>query len=429
MANELGMFGVMPEDIQRQIQEGDNNEAFRMAQLSPGRVGVAVAGQQSRMAGRAIESALGIEDPRVKRAKEMQAIVQEIQGQEGMDDPATFYQTIAKKLAERGFMNEATAMYSKVADLKNKNLDRDLKLAQIEETSERRKEANEIARERVAAAKAAAEAQAARNALVAAGKDPDWLKNADKQSLAIAEIYGPEGAAKFWESLRDTKGDFAAAHRSLKGMPKINKNGPASYEANGRVFIKNEDGSYKDVGAAPARGTNVRIDNNIPRDNRDIATIVDRTAERGKKPLEAIRSMDAAIKLLESDNPNAQMQGRTALVGVFQNQISNQDWLRGDNVGSLVDKLGNNLSEFTTGTITEKSRKEKVEVLKQIRKVAADEVKRINREGKAQVDAVQKGVPIDLEKLMTVPDSVNEDKPKKRIKVTLSSGKTVEVEQ
>ncbi len=292
MANELGMFGVMPEDIQRQIQEGDNNEAYRMAQLSPGRVGVAVAGQQSRMAGRAIESALGIEDPRVKRAKEMQAIVQEIQGQEGMDDPATFYETMAKKLAERGFMNEATAMYSKVYASQKDKADRDVKRQELQDKVE-------IARERNKTAERIAE-------LRSKGKDPDWQSKFEKDFKDLVKEFGGEAVGEYHRLMRQTDGDYAVASEALKKSPKFSE-GKWVTTPDGRSAFMQQNTETGEMEIKGTGGTNVNIG-----EKADSQISVKRTI-RNEEALE--KQVDSATKMVPYINMYKEIIKRSIITG------------------------------------------------------------------------------------------------------------------
>lgn len=107
-----GLFGLPPEDIRKQLQQEQLNFATQFAStygneydkrnaLLGGMVGNAVANLGAGL--------FGVQDPRLKRATDLEGILQATQQElgENVNNPAVLYPTLQKKLADAGFSREA----------------------------------------------------------------------------------------------------------------------------------------------------------------------------------------------------------------------------------------------------------------------------------------------------------------------------------
>lgn len=99
---EAGLFGVPPELLQQVIQEENEKRRADFAAANP----YAQVGMLAGSAGESARGLLGGEDPRLKRAKELDAIKQEI-AQFGITDEAQMFKVAAQKLREKGYLQEA----------------------------------------------------------------------------------------------------------------------------------------------------------------------------------------------------------------------------------------------------------------------------------------------------------------------------------
>jgi len=200
-----GMLGIDPAMVQQQVNQEGDNQYYKLAQLQPGRVGVATSGALANRGGNALLGAFGIQDPRVEKASRMQQAVKELQDS-GIDasDPEQFYEALAKKFAEKGFMEEAMAVSEKLQAVRTKG--EELKLNRFKVSEQRA-----IAEARLEAAKEAARAKAE-------GKDPEWYKKALESERTYLKEYGPKAVANWWKIMRDTRGDSEAALEAFDGI-------------------------------------------------------------------------------------------------------------------------------------------------------------------------------------------------------------------
>jgi hypothetical protein len=122
----------------QQQQAQDMNQANQWGQGSLGQQ-ISTAGYMGgTMLGRGLQGlgqAAGIipEDPRIAEARKLQEVTKEIQ-QEGIDpsDPIKFYDTLSRKLADRGLTEQSLQMSVKAADLKMKQLKNSAEIGKLD---------------------------------------------------------------------------------------------------------------------------------------------------------------------------------------------------------------------------------------------------------------------------------------------------------
>ena len=243
-----GLFGLPPEDIRKQLQQEQlnfatqfantyNNEYDKRNALLGGMVGNAVANLGAGL--------FGVQDPRLKRATDLEGILQSTQQELGGDvnNPAVLYPALQKKLADAGFSREAM----QVGQVGQKAIqDARLNQATIAE-----KEASAIAKTRE---KLGAFAQT----LLAAGLKPgseEWNKamkdKIEKETYIAEKTVTPENKAEAvkLKEFTDKFGEVIGSTLFLEWKNELEQRKAASY-GTGKVFSASgkELGGYSDKG-------------------------------------------------------------------------------------------------------------------------------------------------------------------------------------
>lgn len=144
---QQGMFGPSVEELQRSLMEkqqlSDFNQSRLFGEMGLGQqIGTAAYGGglgMTRGLGQ-LGQAFGVipEDPRIMEARKLQEVTTEIQ-QEGVDpsDPIKFYDTLSRKLADRGLTEQSLQMSVKAADLKMKQLKNSAEIGKLDAEREK----------------------------------------------------------------------------------------------------------------------------------------------------------------------------------------------------------------------------------------------------------------------------------------------------
>ena len=333
-----GLFGLPPEDIRQQLQQEQLNFATQFANtygneydkrnaLLGGMVGNAVANLGAGL--------FGVQDPRLKRATDLEGILQSTQQELGdfVNNPAVLYPALQKKLADAGFSREAM----QVGQVGQKAIqDARLNQATIAE-----KEASAIAKTRE---KLGAFAQT----LIAAGLQPgsaEW--NQAMKDKIEKETYIPE---------KTVTPQNEAESAVLNKYKKLYPDNPGLAGEAFLEYISNLKQQEAKAGVAPGQTEPIDISR------------LDTSFEKFVTPnKEKLSSINEALKLAEQalTNPQAGVQLNALLVSLYQaGKVSNQDINRTANPGSLPAQVLNNFNKIISGTDTETNIADKVKLLK-----------------------------------------------------------------
>jgi hypothetical protein len=113
MANGQSLLGTMfqtPAEVERQRQQRLFEQARQSAALTPEQQGAFIAARSGQMTGRLLSDVAGFEDPELKKARELQGIVNEVKNSlsaADQQDPAKVYSALAKRAGELGYTRES----------------------------------------------------------------------------------------------------------------------------------------------------------------------------------------------------------------------------------------------------------------------------------------------------------------------------------
>ena len=107
-AQETGMFGPMPYEVEEQIRQQRRAEAMQMAQMNPNQVGRYLSASVGDRLGDGVAALTGKQDPRMAQAQELQAIQKRVT-ESGINpnDFEAFYSKLGEELAKAGKLKEA----------------------------------------------------------------------------------------------------------------------------------------------------------------------------------------------------------------------------------------------------------------------------------------------------------------------------------
>ena len=117
---DMGLFGVSPQDILAQQQKADQELAMRQAQFAPGQGLMYQAASAGQRAGRIIAGLFGIEDPALKEATQMDELKKAVASQWDGSDPEKALELFVQEANKRGFTSQALKASEKLTDLKMK---------------------------------------------------------------------------------------------------------------------------------------------------------------------------------------------------------------------------------------------------------------------------------------------------------------------
>ena len=115
--NPMGMFGITPELFMQNRQAQDEAEQIALGKMAanPGTMMspslaplYAQAAQQGQLMGRGVQGLLGIQDPGLQRATQVQQAADAVRGMDiDMNDPKQIYPAMIKELQKRGLTDMA----------------------------------------------------------------------------------------------------------------------------------------------------------------------------------------------------------------------------------------------------------------------------------------------------------------------------------
>jgi len=117
---DIGLFGVSPQDILAQQQKADQELAMRQAQFAPGQGLMYQAASAGQRAGRSIAGLFGIEDPALKEATQMDELKKAVASQWDGSDPEKALELFVQEANKRGFTSQALKASEKLTDLRMK---------------------------------------------------------------------------------------------------------------------------------------------------------------------------------------------------------------------------------------------------------------------------------------------------------------------
>jgi len=185
MADNTGMFGLSPSQLQQQQAIIQNNQANQFAQLSAAEQGQYGAFRGGQLVGNAVSGLLGVEDPQIAAAKEAQSLIGQFDttSAEGLKSLSLALMDRAKATGNNalaGFAQQAAKQYQAVS-LNDANIYNKMK--------ERQPKTGEIVDQGLYA-----------QALQDAGGDPQLAAKlyndrrvAEKKSVAAASVAPPSG--------------------------------------------------------------------------------------------------------------------------------------------------------------------------------------------------------------------------------------------
>ena len=102
-AQETGMFGPMPYEVEEQIRQQRRAEAMQMAQMNPNQVGRYLSASVGDRLGDGVAALTGKQDPRRAQAEELQDIKKRVT-ESGINpnDFEAFYGKLGEELAKAG---------------------------------------------------------------------------------------------------------------------------------------------------------------------------------------------------------------------------------------------------------------------------------------------------------------------------------------
>ena len=110
---QQSLFGTMfqtPAQVERAQQQRLFEQARQSAMMTPEQQGAFIAARSGQMTGRLLSDLAGYEDPELKKARDLQGIVNEVKaGLSAADqqNPAKVYAALAKRAGELGYTQEA----------------------------------------------------------------------------------------------------------------------------------------------------------------------------------------------------------------------------------------------------------------------------------------------------------------------------------
>lgn len=339
------LFGLSSQDIRSKLLQEQENSAIQYANTA-----TTPRSQQNALLGARIgnslanlgASLLGVQDPRLKRATDLESILQTTQQELGdkANDPTVFYPQLQRKLAEGGFTREAF----QVGQVGQKAI-QDLQLNQAT-IAEKTASATAKNREKLGAF--------AQN-LLAAGLQPDSpeFKKA-MQDKIIKDTYIAE---------KDISPQTEAETDILAKYKKLYPNDPSLAS---EAFLE-----YKSTLKQKEAKAGVAASQTEPIDISRLDTSFDKfvTPTRDK-----LGSINEALKLAEQavNNPQAGVQLNALLSSLYQGgRLSNQDINRTSNAGSLPAQVINNFSKIISGVDTETNIADKVKLLRALQEGTA----------------------------------------------------------
>lgn len=114
----MGMFGMSPELVQRQLQQQDQERALQFAKLDPMQQATMGIYQGGQGIGRALGGMFGGTDPMLERAKAMQDMSRSI-SESGVDpsDPSKFFPAMIKEAQARGMSDLVMPLMKQYQDI------------------------------------------------------------------------------------------------------------------------------------------------------------------------------------------------------------------------------------------------------------------------------------------------------------------------
>lgn len=138
MAQDTSLFGPTAAEVQRQIALEQQQNAFQQATLNPLQYGVFTGARAGQNIGNLLNSVAGVEDPRLTRAKALQAAGKSI-SETDLEDPEKLMSAVASQMLRAGLPEEAVK--AKISGI-NFNLDKKTKELKIDEIVSKIKENN-----------------------------------------------------------------------------------------------------------------------------------------------------------------------------------------------------------------------------------------------------------------------------------------------
>lgn len=332
------LFGPTPEDLQRQYYNDRQSYLDRAAQLGPSQSAGAAIGT---LLGGIVGSVFGVENPELKRAKQVEAIKKEAFAENpNLSDEATLYSVLADKFATAGLPNyalEAKAYSNKLAQEANKlDLETRFKESEIFKNT--------------------------------APKEPtisDVARKVQDYRTAIAE--GRTEDAKLILEAINTKPEQTAMAESDRAIRNkfIAKLGPEKGEEAFQQFKVDQDVAKGKATVPPPEGGSTTVD--VSRLSTDFGKMV--TPHREK-----LDSVNEALDVAElaKTSPQATVQVDKALAKLMdKGLVSNKDFKDIQNAGSLPSSLANRVSKIFNGTDASATYDDKVKVLQTFQTIAA----------------------------------------------------------
>jgi hypothetical protein len=336
MANTL--FGPTPEDLQRQYYNDRQSYLDRASQLGPSQSAGAAIGT---LLGGIVGSIFGVENPELKRAKQVEAIKQEAFAENpNLSDEATLYSVLADKFAQRGLPNyalEAKAYSNKLAQEASKlDLETRYKESEIfKNTAPKEPTISDVARK----------VQDYRTAL-AEGRTED-------AKLILEAINTKPEQTAMAESDRAIRNKF------------ITKFGPEKGEEAFQQYKVDQDVTKGKATVPPPEGGSTTVD--VSRLSTDFGKMVTPFREK-------LDSVNEALDVAElaKTSPQATVQVDKALAKLMdKGLVSNKDFKDIQNAGSLPSSLANRVSKIFNGTDASATYDDKVKVLQTFQTIAA----------------------------------------------------------
>ena len=108
-----GIFGSDVDEVRQQIAMQQQNNAMQFANMPRGRGPVYAAALAGQQLGGALETAAGYQDPRVKKAQQLEEAAKEVdsQGYSLLKDPNEYYTAAYNSLTKRGMYAEAAKVH------------------------------------------------------------------------------------------------------------------------------------------------------------------------------------------------------------------------------------------------------------------------------------------------------------------------------
>ncbi len=286
-------------------------------------------------------SLFGLQTPELKRATELESILQQTIQEVGSQDPAQLYPVLANRLGSAGYGREAM----QVGQIGQKAVQE----AQLSQATIAEKQASAVAKNRE---KLGAFAQT----LLSAGLQPgsaEW--NQAMKDKIEKETYIPE----------KTVTPQNEAEKAI--LNKYKQLYPDNPELASKAFLEYLSTiKQKEVAAGKPDSQTPAID--ISRLDNSFKEFITPNKEK-------LGSINEALKLAEQalTNPQAGVQLNALLASLYQGgRLSNQDISRTANAGSLPAQVIQNFNKIISGTDTETNIADKVKLLKSLQEGTAN---------------------------------------------------------